>query len=306
MGYFTSTLTQVISLFAIIIIGYILYKADVIPKNTDKVLSRLLSMVMLPALCFKTLISNLTADVISYKWPFLVFGLAAVSFSYFIAHFLSKAFSKDRYQRHVYTYSFTIANLGYMGYTLIECVFGSEMLADMLIFAVPFNVFIYTIGYSTLTGNEKITFKALVNPVCIALLAGAVIGLTGIKLPTFVVDVADSLGKCMGPTAMLITGFVIAQYKPLNLLKNYRVYIASFLRLIILPAIIVILFKLCGANKEIIIVTLGSTAMPLGLNTVVFPASCGQDTTTGASMALISNILGIITIPIMFMLFVKF
>ena len=304
MGYFTSTLTQVLSLFAIIIIGYILYKADVVPKNTDTVLSRLLSLVMLPALCFKTLISNLTADVISYKWPFLVFGLAAVSFSYIIAILLSRIFTRDKYQRHIYVYSFTIANLGYMGYTLIGSVFGSEMLANMLIFAVPFNIFIYTIGYSTLRGYEKVTLKSLVNPVCIALLLGAVIGLTGIKLPAFVVDVADTLGDCMGPTAMLVTGFVIAQYKPLDLLKNYRIYIASVLRLIVLPTVIVLLFKLCGASKEIIIVALGSTAMPLGLNTVVFPASCGKDTTTGASMALISNVMGVITIPLIFMLFV--
>ena len=304
MGYFTSTLTQVLSLFAIIVIGYILYKADVVPKNTDTVLSRLLSLVMLPALCFKTLISNLTADVISYKWPFLVFGLAAVSFSYIIAILLSKVFTKDKYQRHIYTYSFTIANLGYMGYTLIGSVFGSEMLANMLIFAVPFNIFIYTVGYSTLRGYEKVTLKSLVNPVCIALLLGAVIGLTGIKLPAFVVDVADTLGDCMGPTAMLVTGFVIAQYKLLDLLKNYRIYIASVLRLIVLPTVIVLLLKLCGASKEIIIVALGSTAMPLGLNTVVFPASCGKDTTTGASMALISNVMGVITIPLIFMLFV--
>lgn len=304
MGYFSSTLTQVISLFIIIIIGYILYKTNVVPKNTDKVLSRLLSLVMLPALCFKTLITNLTADVISYKWPFLVFGLAAVSFSYITAILLSKAFTKDRFTRHVYTYSFTVANLGYMGYTLIGSVFGSEMLANMLIFAVPFNVFIYTIGYSTLTGHEKVTFKSLINPVCISLLLGAIIGISGLKLPTFIVDVADTLGNCMGPTAMLVTGFVIAQYKPLELLKNYRVLIASILRLLVIPTVIVLLFKLCGASKEIIIVTLGSTAMPLGLNTVVFPASCGKDTTTGASMALISNILGVVTIPVMFMLFI--
>lgn len=303
MGYFSSTLTQVLSLFIIIIVGYILYKTNAVPKNTDKVLSRLLSLVMLPALCFKTLITNLTVDVISYKWSFLVFGLAGVSFSYIAAILLSKFFAKDRYNRHIYTYSFTVANLGYMGYTLIDSVFGSEMLANMLIFAVPFNVFIYTIGYSTLTGHEKITLKSLVNPVCIALLVGAIIGLLGLHMPAFVIDVADALGNCMGPTAMLVTGFVVAQYNPLKLLKNGRVLIASILRLLVIPTVIVLLFKLCGASKEIIIVTLGSTAMPLGLNTVVFPASCGKDTTTGASMALVSNILGVITIPIMFMLF---
>jgi predicted permease len=43
-------------------------------------------------------------------------------------------------------------------------------------------------------------------------------------------------------------------------------------------------------------------AMPLGLNTIVVPGAYGKDTTDAASMALISHILSIITIPIIFML----
>ena len=43
------------------------------------------------------------------------------------------------------------------------------------------------------------------------------------------------------------------------------------------------------------------TAMPLGLNTVVFPEAYGGNPETGASMALISNTLGVITIPLLYM-----
>ena len=41
-------------------------------------------------------------------------------------------------------------------------------------------------------------------------------------------------------------------------------------------------------------------AMPLGLNTIVIPAAYDSDTTIGASMALISNFLALITIPVVF------
>jgi len=42
----------------------------------------------------------------------------------------------------------------------------------------------------------------------------------------------------------------------------------------------------------------------LGLNTVVFPAAYDGDTTPGASMALISHVMSIITIPVMFAIFI--
>ena len=38
--------------------------------------------------------------------------------------------------------------------------------------------------------------------------------------------------------------------------------------------------------------------MPLGMNTIIFPAAYGGDLTTGASMAVISNIVGLISVPV--------
>lgn len=49
--------------------------------------------------------------------------------------------------------------------------------------------------------------------------------------------------------------------------------------------------------------TLVAFATPLGLNTVVFPAAYGADTSIGAGMALISHVLSVITFPLMYMLF---
>ena len=44
------------------------------------------------------------------------------------------------------------------------------------------------------------------------------------------------------------------------------------------------------------------TAMPLGLNTIVFPAAYGGDENIGASMAVISNVIGLVTVPLMMQL----
>ena len=57
-------------------------------------------------------------------------------------------------------------------------------------------------------------------------------------------------------------------------------------------------------DKDIIRVALCATAMPLGLNTVVFPAAYGGDITPGAGKVLISHLISIITIPIMFSNFI--
>ena len=83
-----------------------------------------------------------------------------------------------------------------------------------------------------------------------------------------------------------------------------KVYVVTFLRLVAIPAILMVILKLFGTSEEIMTLALIAFATPLGLNTIVYPAAYGGDTKTGAAMALISNALGVITIPLMYYIFV--
>ena len=108
----------------------------------------------------------------------------------------------------------------------------------------------------------------------------------------------------MSPLAMILTGFIVANFSIKTLTKVKRIYLASIIRLVILPVIFVLVLKLLKTDSTVIMLTLCATAMPLGLNTVVFPAAYNGDTTPGASMALISHLMSVVTIPIMFTLFI--
>ena len=108
----------------------------------------------------------------------------------------------------------------------------------------------------------------------------------------------------MGPLAMIMTGFIIAKYNALEIIKNFRIFIASLVRLIFIPVVVALIMKGLRIYEITVMIALCTTAMPFGLNGIVFPAAYSQDTKTGASMALISDILAVITIPILFGLFI--
>ena len=109
--------------------------------------------------------------------------------------------------------------------------------------------------------------------------------------------------KASTMVSMVLTGFVIGNFSLKSLLSKKRVYLVTFLRLFVLPAFFVGLLWLLGADKTTLALCLFAYATPLGMNTVVFPAAYGGDTTTGASMAMISHTLSVVTIPIMYALF---
>ena len=304
MQVFSATLNQMLVLFAFMALGYFLNFKGILPLNTSTALSRLETNVLVPCLVFNTFYKYCTVENVSQKWSYIVYGIIITVVSIVIGVFLAKLFAKDDYLQKIYTYSFAVANFSFMGNAVVLGIFGEDVLFDYMIFTLPLCLYVYSFGTASLIPktqeNSKFSLKVFLNPICISMLLGAIAGLSGLPLPKFLTTAISSAGACMSPLAMILTGFVVANYSIKTLASKARIYVASLLRLIVLPLAFVLVLKLLNTDSTIIMLTLCATAMPLGLNTVVFPAAYGGDTTPGASMALISHLMSIITIPIMF------
>ena len=227
-----------------------------------------------------------------------------------IASVLVKSFRiKDSYKEGIYRYSLAIANTGFMGNAIVPMILGGdEALFRYCLYTLPINLFIYSWGVPQLIPKDrqqKRSMLGFLNPAIVSLLLGFAISITGINhyIPDFVMTVINALKGCMGPLAMVLTGCVIAGFSWRDILSDKKVYIASLLRLLPLPAIILAFLYFLGAPKDILALAFFAFATPLGLNTVVYPASYGCDTKTGAGMAAISHTLSVITIPLMYALF---
>ena len=307
MQVFTATLNQMLVLFIFMALGFFLNKKRLLPLDDSVVLSKLETYAFVPCLVFSVFYKYCTVENFKQKWTYMLYGAAVMAVSLPIGIVLAKFFAKDGYLKKIYTYSFAVANFSFMGNAVVLGVFGEKVLFDYMIFTLPLNLFVYYIGTASLIPTEKdvkLSVKNFVNPIFIALILGAVCGLLSVPLPKFITTAISSAGACMSPLAMLLTGFVIGEYSLKTLASDKKVYLASVIRLIILPSVFMAVLLLLKTDKDIIRVALCATAMPLGLNTVVFPAAYGGDTTPGAGMALVSHLISVITIPVMFSIFI--
>ena len=301
---FSTTLNQMLMFFSVMILGFVLRRKNVVPENADVSLSRVLTMAVSPAIVLKTFASNFNIETLLEKSYIFITGTILLLVLIFLGTALANLFADNRYVKYLYTYSFIIPNMGYMAQPLTLAVFGEQALFDLMIFSIPFNVYIYSVGLARMNPqNEKVSLKSLANPVFFSMGIGAVIGLLRIPLPTFANETLSALSGCMGVIAMLLSGLVIGKYELRELFSKVRIYVATFLRLIVIPGAFTFLLRAIGMPSYIYMTALCVLAMPMGLNTVVFPAAYGGDTKPGASMALISSIFGVITIPIMFAFF---
>ncbi len=310
MQVFLATLSPMLTMFLFLAIGFFLRKTELVPENSSTVLAKLETNLLLPAVCFSVTLGYGTAQTYRENLPTLLYGLLGVLISIGLATILVNAFRiKDKNLKGIYRYSLAIANTGFMGNAIVPLILGGdEALFRYCLYCLPINLFIYSWGVPQLiprTQGEKFSIWKMFNPAIVSLLLGFAISITGINqyIPNFIMNVINSLKACMGPMAMVLTGMVIAGYSLKEILSDKKVYFASFLRLIPLPAIILTILYFLGCPKDVMPLALIAFATPLGLNTVVYPAAYGGDTKTGAGMAAISHTLSVITIPLMYTLF---
>lgn len=324
---FLATLNPMLTLFICIVVGFVLCKTKILPENAGKVMAKLETWVFCPALSFYTMAYYCTVDNIGAHAINIVLASLGVALALVISLTLSRLFVRQNvYERNVYKYALAFANSGYVGDPVALALTGDVGLAYYKLYCLPLSIVIYTWGITTLVPRDQKSggnpIKNLLNAPMIAMFLGVIVGLTGtgeflmgpITAPTFVGSTLNSLKACMGPVAMLLAGFTVAKYNFKSMLTDVKVYLATFLRLIIIPAVIIafiygikelanIAFNL-NIDNFVLYLTFFAVGAPLGLNTVVFPEAYGGDPKTGASMAMISHTLCVISIPLMYALLV--
>ena len=309
MKLWTASLNQMAFLMLLIVIGYILVRLGVVEAKTGKILSKLETNLFMPALVAGAFIERLTVHTVKTSWQYMLTGAILISCSILLAFPLALPFSKDGYERKIYTYGFAFSNFGFMGNAVVSALF-PDLFMHYLLFTLPFQVPLYVWAVPNLLipskdGTKGIAgrMKTLLNPMTFSVFIGAAIGLSSLPVPEFAETAITTLGNCMSPIAMLLTGMTVAGMDLKKLFLRVPVYFASVIRLLVLPIAGILILKVLNIPYDLSLCAVCALAMPLGLNTIVIPEAYGKDTALGSSMALISHLMSCLTIPLVFYLF---
>lgn len=313
MQIFNTTLNQMISLFSLIAIGFLLVKLGVLKKDAAGVLSKLENNLFTPALILNTFLTNFTIDKLSATWQILLFSLCIELVMIPLALGVGRLCEKDKYKQGIVAYGLAFSNFGFMGIAVVKALFPA-MEMNYIIFTLVLWTFIY--GWATPTllipvdgGGWRARLKGFCNPMFICIFVGMALGLLPFEMPVAITTAIGMASNCMSPVAMLLTGIIIASVDVKEGFKSHSTWISCALRLVIIPLAMLGVFywlsHVLPFPNEYYICAFCTLAMPLGLSPVVIPAAYGKDTTMAATMALVSHLLSVITLPLMFMLMMR-
>ena len=227
MEIFLLTLKQMMMMFFLILAGILLRKKCLLPDNAHTTMSKLETFVFVPALTLSNQINKCNLQTFTENAPLLLYGLMLILCAMLLAGPLSRLFIRNAhsspdlaYQRSIYRYALTFSNYGFMGNFLILGVFGDDVFFQYSLFTFFLSIFCNSWGLYVLIPKEqnaslwKNLKKGLTAPPFLAVLLGMTLGLLNLKsyIPEFLLTAFDNAGKCQGPVAMVLAGFVIGGY----------------------------------------------------------------------------------------------
>lgn len=294
------TLSRVTSIFLLLVVGFVAQKRRIVDSNGIKTISNFVLRVFLPF----TIISSFDKSI-----PLSAAGdlLRAAIFAIGI-HGLAIVISIIAYarlpnpKRKILTYITVFSNCGFMGFPVVESVFGKIGLMYSSIYVMVFNIFVWTYGISLLSeGKEekKNTWHSIfLNPGNIAFAIGFVLWILPFELPETLNYAVLLLGNCTTPLSMIVVGATLANLGIKDLFSGTEVWIGSIMRLFIMPALVWMIFILIGFRNDAAKVSNFLVAMPAAAQTVIFAERYDADVSLASRIVFISTVLSAITIPI--------
>lgn len=257
---------EILSLFLMAAVGYVIVKCKLLHADDSKVLSILCVYVFSPCV----IVNSFQMEYSRSKMAGLVLCFLVALVIQILFMIFTKIFGKIWNFSKVESLSLIYTNVGYLTIPLVLGVMGEEWTFYVAAYLIVFNVLIWSHGIILLDGVENISVKkVLFNPNVIACAVGLILFVLNIKLPYILGSSVSGLAKVVGPASMVITGMLLAKLDLKEMFRQKRVYLICFLRLIVLPLIVVLLLKISGVGalhpegKQILCIVLISAAAPV-------------------------------------------
>lgn len=297
------------TLFAIVIVGYVAGRLGYMGGEFDKRLSSLVINITCPALILS---SAMTGDLPDRR---LILPLLVISFITYIiltgiAFFLPRYLTKKRDEEGIVGFALMFGNVGFMGYPVVASIFGYQAVFYAAVLNVVNTLAVFTVGTILIVGKlddgKRFQKKVLYStPMLSAYLAMLIVALGIDNIPGVVSQPLTMIGNITVPAALLIIGSSMSQLSLRTMLGNRTVYSATLFRLILIPLGLFFLFPILGFDPYVVNINTVVIAMPVATYGTILCLKYNRDTTLITEVTLITTILSMITLPLLTLLFSK-
>ena len=294
-------LQQTIIMFALMLLGLLLSRRGMINEQGSRDLSNVLLYAVIPCVILRRYMSEFSTEKLR------AMGLSALIAVIAFAASIAVAYLTCGTRHRIENFAVAFGNAGFIGIPLVTAVFGPEAAFYVVSFSTFANLLQWTYGIVIISGKKETMNLRMVfvNPVFISMVIGIALFVLQPTLPTVVTGTIGYIADGNTVLAMIILGYYLSKVQLRGLFADVRLYLFSALRLLVVPAVTILVFlPFPFARGEITLITLIAAATPIASSTAIFAQKFGQDYRRAVSYVCLSTILSVATLPLV-MLFAE-
>lgn len=290
--------SQLFVLLLILGAGAVFGRTGLLREPFTAGLNALVIQVTLPALILASMDVPFSTELLRNSLTLIV--IAAACFSVLIAALeIWRKFSKQEPLRlGLYQYLILVGNCAFMGFPIVEAIYGSTGLLYASMFVIPHNLLLYSYDITLFRRDQKTNWKKLfTNTGLISTLLGFILFLCPFTLPYPVHYAINWVGNMTIPLALLILGSRLGATKLREIAQPYGIWLTSLTRLVVFPALMIPALAWSGLPQILIAIPVIIFATPVALTAAAFAEQYGSDPILAGKGVLLSNLLSLVTLP---------
>lgn len=295
-----------IRLLLFILAGFVARKVKAMPDGFDKMLSRFVMAVPLPCMIISSFRMEYSLDQLLTA-PLLI-ALAVGSMAVmFLLVFAATGWMKDKDLRKTVRFSLLFTNFTFVGFAVVKEVCGETGFFSYVLFTLPIRIMFYggaavMLGKAGTRMDVKETVKKFLCAPVIAVFIGLALYAFRIPLPAVVSTTLETIGNMASPLGLMLCGAIIADADLRSAVKHPSVLLVTACRLLVIPALAVVLFRFAGVKPELIKSTMYYFAMPVASLTPTFllryDPEAAEARTVAGYIVVASTLFCVLTIPL--------
>lgn len=301
----TIILGQMLMLFAMMAVGFVIWKIHWMDEHTYAQLSRVVVNIFNPMLVLYGIADQSAGrggHLTQNLGMTVLFYLLLILFSFVVVWILRPAKNTVAFYRLMTVFP----NTGFMGIPVITGLLGNGSMIYIVFYMLGYNLLLYTFGIllvRSASGQPGTQFsvresmKNICNPGLIASVLALLLFWSGVQLPAVAVRFTAYLGNATIPLSMVLIGMSIAKADLRNIFRRKRIYLFTLLRMVLFPIAVILLMKRLPVDSMVFTVFALQLSMPVGSIVTLLVKQSGADETVCTSGVVLTTLLSLFTIP---------
>lgn len=282
-------------------LGFVGAKVGYIPREANRILSRLVLDMALACSVVYSAASSAHPLTNEQVGMLALAATAAAAILILLSKLGIRLLRIPAESAGVCEYMLIFSSSALMGYPVIRACFGTDAVFYAAILNMVFTTLCYTYGIRLIRGKSEKNvspWKELISPVIVCSLLAWIIYVFRISLPDFLVRCLGYMDQITSPLSMLIVGSTLAHAQRIRVEGFWRVFLLVALRMILTPLLAYWILSGIFENRMMTGIFVIFQALPAAVSTTMFCARFDRDGTVAALCVLLSTILSAIILPL--------